>query len=145
MKTLLILVSLFCSSIASGQLLDTIYVRNLTLQAQDWAALISTENVHSDSTTEVHFQKIKTAIELTPALTWTSNVTVDSLRGYIVVALYRSLKRAPAGAIVARYTAINNAISAKTVLSSFLTAVDIEYSELFINARNRGKIMFGIY
>jgi hypothetical protein len=139
MKKYLLSLCIFISFSAFSQNLDTIYVRNLTLQAQDWAILVSTENVYQDSTTAAQFRRVQTAIKAVPNITWTTNVTVDSLKGSIVLSLYNAVKRAPAGVIVSRYTAITNAISSKTVLSTFLTNIDAGFTSAFNQYRDKGK------
>jgi hypothetical protein len=134
MKKIVTLVVLLASLNSYGQVLDTIYVRNLTLQAQDWAWLTG-----SDSVTLKAFRKLRTVVQNPVPAQWTTNVTVDSLPGYVVINFYQMVKTANAGEIASRYTAITNAIAAKVVLAYWLGLVDGAVSSDFDRNRNLGK------
>lgn len=122
-----------------GQRIDTIYVRNLTLQAQDWAWLVGAHGGGNDSATLIAFRKLRAKIQASTPPTWTTTVTMDSLPGFIVVNFYQLAKTAKAGEIVSRYTAITNAIAAKTVLAYWLGLIDGAISSDFDRHRNLGK------
>lgn len=140
MKRALTLLLLFFSLFASAQNgLDTIYVRNLTMQAQDWAWLTGHFVSRTDSATLRAFRKIRTTVQANVPPNFTTAVTIDSVPGYVVIAFYRTVKQAPAGEIVNRYTAITNAISAKTVIAYWIGVIDGAASAEFTRHRDLGK------
>ena len=67
------------------------------------------------------------------------NINIDSIPGSVVVALYQTAKASNAGEIVARYTAITNAIAAKTVISYWIGFIDASVSGDFNRFRDLGK------
>lgn len=140
MKKVLAIVAILFSLQSFGQNnLDTIYVRTLTLQAQDWAWMVGGSTGSRDSSTVKAIRKVRTAVQATQNIQWTTNVTVDSLPGAVVLSMYARAKNAPAGQIVARYTAITNAIISKTVLAYWLGVIDTNFSNEFNTIRNQGK------
>lgn len=140
MKILIVL--LLIAGSASAQNLDTIYVRNLQLQAGDWLWLTGNYPHGRDSLTQKGFRKLRQVAQtLTPPVSMTTNVNVDSLPGRVVVEMYRIRKSSPGGEKTARYTAVVNAIAAKTVLTSFLAAIDAEIQAGEDRAVNYGKFL----
>lgn len=139
MKKIVTALVLLASLNSYSQTLDTIYVRNLTLQAQDWAWLTGSYSGGNDSTTLKAFRKLRDKIQDPVPAQWATNVTVDSLPGYVVINFYQMVKTANAGEIVSRYTAITNAIAAKVVLAYWLGLVDGAVSSDFDRNRNLGK------
>lgn len=139
MKYLIILLLFPC--IVSAQRLDTVYVRNLSLQAQDWAWLVgkNASNINNDSSTIAAFRKIRAAVQAVQNPGWTTAINIDSIPGRIVLAFYSTAKTSNAGEIVSRYTAITNAISAKVVLAYWVGRVDEAVSSDYIRAREAGK------
>lgn len=131
---------LFAGGGASAQInLDTVYVRNLQMQAQDWLWLAGKYHTRSDSLTLKGFRKLRARAQEVSPIGLTANVNVDSLPGVMIVEFYRIAKMAPAGEIAARYTAITNAISGKTILSTFIALIDAEATAAFVRARELGK------
>lgn len=140
MKTIIFILFSFVTISARSQQLDTVYVRNLTMQAQDWAWLVGKyPNKQADSSTAKAFRKIRTVIQSNIPPTWTTTVTIDSLPGFIVVAFYQQAKTANAGEIVTRYAGITNAISAKANVSYWVGYIDAAVAGDFDRARNLGK------
>lgn len=141
-KVLFALGLLLFSVIAQSQAprLDTVYVRSLQLQAQDWAWLAGKYSVPKDSTTAKAVRRLRTTIQTLNPSAWTTNVTVDSLPGSMVMEFYQRTKMAPAGEIAPRYVAIITAISAKTVLSYWIGFVDAGFINEFNRYRNQGKV-----
>jgi glycerol-3-phosphate responsive antiterminator len=119
--------------------LDTIYVRSLTLQAQDWALIVGGLSTSRDSVTVKAVRKVRTAVQATPNIVWTTNVTVDSLPGVIVLGMYSRAKNAAAGIIATRYTAITNAIAAKTVIAYWIGSIDASFNNEYLRIRDMGK------
>jgi hypothetical protein len=139
MKKLLLIVLVLPLAAASQVNLDTVYVRNLQLQAQDWLYMTGKYTTRTDSLTLKGFRKIRARAQEVAPIALTANVNIDSIPGRVVVQFYMIIKNAPAGEIAARYTSITNAISAKTVLSTYLNAIDAAATAEFIRARELGK------
>ncbi len=70
---------------------------------------------------------------------WTTNVTIDSIPGRVVVEFYQIVKQLPAGEIATRYTAITSAISAKINVAYWIGFTDAAASNGFTGKRDRGK------
>lgn len=122
--------------------LDTIYVRNLQLQARDWLWMVGKYPSTGDSLTQKGLRKLRAVAQtLQPPVAMTTNVNVDSLPGCVVVEMYRIRKTAQSGEQTARYTAITSAIAAKTVLSFWLTAIDNDMTGDEDRAISRGKYL----
>jgi len=132
---------MICLSVSafSQNNLDTIYVRNLTMQAQDWAWLTGKSPIRSDSLTMKGFRKIRSTIQANIPSNFTTNVTIDSVPGKVIVLFYQITKTSPAGEIAARYNAITNAISAKTVIAYWVGVIDGTASSEFTRHRDLGK------
>lgn len=140
-KKFLLIVSIFSFLFAQSQQqrLDTVLVRNLQMQAQDWAYLVAEYPVTIDSVAIRHYHRIREKIKTTPNITWTTNVTVDSLPGFIVMEFYSIAKSSAAGVIVNRYTAITNAVSGKTNLAYWIGLMDGQLSAEYNRKRDKGK------
>jgi hypothetical protein len=119
--------------------LDTVYIRNLTLQAQDWLWLTGKYTTRVDSLTLKGFRKIRARAQEVAPIALTANVNIDSVPGVVIVHFYRIVKNAAAGEIAVRYTAITSAIAAKTVLASFIADIDASSLAEFVRARELGK------
>lgn len=137
-KSILVIAFLF-SLTSQAQILDTVIVRNLTMQAQDWAYLVGAYNTTADSVTMAAYRRIRNKVQETIPQSWTVNLTVDSLPGKIVMDFYQMAKTSPAGEIASRYTAILNAINSKTNLAYWIGFADASVSGDFIRKRDRGK------
>lgn len=130
-------IAFFIGTIVNAQNLDTIRVRNFTVQAQDFAWFVG-KTTFKDSTEINAFYRIRAAVRAIPNIQWTTNVTVDSLPGKLIWSFYK-MAVTNAGEIVSRYTAITTAISAKTVMSYWLGLTDGVRANDYNNARNQGK------
>jgi hypothetical protein len=140
MKKIILIFLVTISINAKAQNLDTVLVRNLSLQAQDWAWLVGKYvDRDADSATSSQFRRIRDRIRTANPATWSTSVNIDSIPGAIVLAMYKAVKFANAGEIVSRYSAIITAISAKTNLSSWLTTFDTLIGNEFTRFRDRGK------
>lgn len=141
MKKLVLIITTIFSLSASAQNIDTIRVRDLSLQAQDWAWLVgkNASSINTDSSTVAAFRKIRTALQAVQNPQWTTVVNIDSIPGKIVLAFYQTAKTSNAGEIVNRYTAITNAIAAKTVLAYWVGRIDEAVNGDYIRARDKGK------
>lgn len=138
-RALTLFILCFSISAFSQNNLDTIYVRNLTMQAQDWAWLTGSYPKRADSLTLKGFRKIRSTVQSNIPASFTTNVTVDSVPGKVIVLFYQIVKTSPAGEIAARYSAITNAISAKTVLAYWIGVIDGTASAEFTRHRDIGK------
>ncbi|HEU4574618.1 MAG TPA: hypothetical protein VFS36_06410 [Chitinophagaceae bacterium] len=139
MKSIVLIFVLLISMASRSQNLDTVLVRNLQLQAQDWAWLVGDAPIYADSSSAANFRRIRDKVRADNPASWTTNVTVDSLAGKVVMYFYQKTKTANAGEIAARYTAITSAIAAKTNLSSFITAFDDALAADYVRRRNNGR------
>lgn len=135
--SLLILVSIH----TSAQNIDTVLVRNLQLQAQDWAWLIgkNVQAINNDSASAREFRRLRERIRTANPPAWTTNVTIDSIPGFVAFAFYKTAKTANAGEIVSRYMAITGAIEAKTNMTFLITPYNNVMADDFIRPRNIGK------
>lgn len=122
------IISLLSLTLVAGtiyaQILDTVLVRNLTMQAQDYAWFVGKNASNTDSISIKAIRRIRNTVQANVPQTWTTNVTVDSLPGSVVVSMYSQVLNAPAAEISARYTAIKNAISSKTNLLYWIGFLD---------------------
>jgi hypothetical protein len=139
MKKLLVIASMLPVAAMAQVNLDTVYVRNLQMQAQDWLYLTGKYTTRADSLTLKGFRRIRARAQAVAPIGLTANVNIDSVNGVVIVEFYRIVKNAPAGEIAARYTQITNAINAKTVLSSFLAVIDASADADFLRARKLGQ------
>lgn len=139
MKTLLITITIFLSLTTKAQNIDTVFVRNLTLQAQDWAYLVGSYNLTLDSVSMFGYRKIRAKIQEAIPPNWNTNITIDSIPGRTVVEFYQIIKSSPAGEIATRYTAITNAIAAKTNIALWVGYFDGVNASEFARKRDKGK------
>lgn len=142
MKKILFSLLLFSASIMTrAQTLDTVMVRNLSLQAQDWAWLVGANatQINYDSASSATFRRIRDKIRTANPASWTVSVTIDSLPGKYVLAFYRQVKTGNSGEIASRYSAITTAISAKTNLSPWINAFDQAVLDDYNRRREVGR------
>lgn len=138
-KIALLFTCLLTAAVVYCQNLDTVVVRNLTMQAQDWAYFAGKNASNTDSVTVKAVRMIRAEAQENVPGSWTANMTVDSLPGETVVGMYRQLLRSDEGEVVARYTAIRNAIIAKTNLTVWLQLEDARAAAEFIRKRDLGR------
>jgi hypothetical protein len=138
MKKIVFILLVFASSV-NAQSLDTVVVRNLSLQAQDWAWFVGKNASTVDSVSQKAIRMIRTRVQATANLTWTTVINVDSLPGSVVVGMYSQLNSAPAGEIAVRYSAIKTAISAKANLAYWIGFIDAQGPSEFDRKKNIGK------
>lgn len=141
MKKILFSILVLASIHTSAQNIDTVLVRNLQLQAQDWAWLIgkNVQAINKDSASSKEFRRIRDRIRTANPASWTTNVNIDSLPGWAVFTFYKTVKTANAGEIVSRYMAITGAIEAKTNMTFLITPYNNVMADDFIRPRNIGK------
>lgn len=139
MKKILIVITILFSLKSTAQNIDTVFVRNLTLQAGDWAYLVGSYNLTLDSVSMSGYRKIRAKIQEAIPPSWTTNVTIDSIPGRTVVEFYQIIKSSPAGEIATRYTAITNAIAAKTNITYWVGYFDAANTSEFVRKRDKGK------
>jgi hypothetical protein len=139
MKKTIAAILILVSMNVYAQNLDTVLVRSFTLQGQDWAWIAGGLNNQIDSATARHYRRIRTKIRAANPQSWTQNIAVDSIPGYIVLDWYRAVKTANAGEIAQRYTAITNAISAQQNLAYWIGATDATLQNDYLTRRQRGK------
>jgi hypothetical protein len=111
----------------------------ITLQAGDWCWLRGKIGATRDSAVLRADRMINLQVANTAGLTFTTNVSIDSIPGKLVLAFYQALKTANAGEIVTRYTAINSALSAVTQLSFWYGFFEANLVRDYEATRNSGK------
>lgn len=125
---------------AKSQNIDTVYVRNTVMQAGDWGyltgKLLSKEQ---DSLTIVALRRMRTTALAVNPQNFTTNVTIDSIPGSVMLDLYKMLLFAPYLETRTRGEAIFDAIRAKTQLTGFINEIDVAVGNLFIRQRAKGK------
>lgn len=109
------------------------------MQAQDWAYLVGSYSITADSVTLVAYRRIRNTVQANIPPNWTTNVTIDSLPGRVVVEFYDMTKGSSAGEVAARYSAILSAVSGKTNLAYWIGVIDANYSNSYNQKRNKGK------
>ncbi len=141
MKKLLTIIcfSFFAAINTKAQNIDTVVVRNLQLQAGDYAWLVGSYPYSTDSVTLYGLRRIRAAVQANVPANYSVNLTVDSLPGIVVQQMYAIVKGSAAGEIAARYTAITNAISAKANMAYFVGLIDGAMNAAFIRKRDIGK------
>jgi hypothetical protein len=98
---------------------------SLTLPGKDWAWLIgkNKNSIISDSASAAEFRSIRNQIQaIVPAPGYETNITINNLPEWVVMAFYRTVKTSNGGEIDNRYTTITTAIQAKTQLTTQITA-----------------------
>lgn len=146
MKKILLVISVFVSLNMKAQNLDTVSV-SLQLRAQDWAWAIGKAGQGSDSVSRSRIRAIRTAIIAANPATWTTNVTINNVSGYVVMYIYNAFLSAPFGEMMAMgatnaervtiYTnirAINNA-----TIQYHIGNADATGNGVFISTRQNGK------
>jgi hypothetical protein len=145
MKKLLVAILFFTTAAAHAQNLDTVMVRNLTLDADDVAYFIGSWNIAVDSVSISTFNRIRKQIQANKPASWSSSVTIDSLPGPIVLDMYKKAITDMYGVMgmkrsgVTRGDRIMAAIKTKTNMLPFLTAIDALPDTEFNRFRDRGK------
>lgn len=142
-KIIALLTGIFLAVIIHAQNLDTVIIRsNITLQAQDWCWLRGKLGASKDSVLLTNDRRMNMLVAPQLPLAWTANVTFDSLPGRLVFAFYQAVKTANAGEIVSRYTAIVNALAAKTELNYWYGFFDANIARDYDATRNIGKNVY---
>jgi hypothetical protein len=121
-----------------AQRIDTVLVRNLPMQIQDWTWFYGKLGMQKDSTFQSALRRVRAKILSTPGATMTTVVTVDSLPGPLVYTFYIAI-RASAGENVSRYGAIVSAITSKTNLAYWIGLIDGRYDAARLSTIQDGK------
>lgn len=140
MKKIFAVIIITLSVLSSkAQILDTVIVRNLSMQSQDWAWLIGKTGYPTDSALQVSYRRVRSKIQSNIPGSWTTAVSVDSLSGQYVMRLYRAVMTADAGEIETRYTAIKSAITGKANLATWVAQADAILQVDYNSRRASGK------
>jgi len=139
MKYILILL-FFVSAVAKSQSLDTLWVRDITMQAGDWSYLTGKVlTKEADSIMITAIRKIRIVVQAQNPANFNTNVTIDSISGSAMIHRYKILLFSPFIEIKGRGNNIFNAIIGETNLTPFITEIDNSVTDLFIRERTRGK------
>lgn len=119
-------------------IIDTVIVRNLSMQARDWLLLVKAVHGTDDSLSIKTLDRIQAVAKAaSPALN--AALIVDSLPGSVVMAFYRRINTLPAGVVSARFSAIRTAIRARVNLDYFTNEVDLFFSRAYDKEVQVGK------
>jgi hypothetical protein len=139
MKKILLLILIFISIKSfSQQPIDTVYVRNLSLRAEDWYWLKGGWNP-SDSTAKKTWKKIRVKLVADNPASNTTMVTIDSIPGKIALLFYVNFLNASKGETSNMTNNISQNIKAYTPMLTFTNAVDLLFTNKFTNNRQNGK------
>ena len=146
MKKIILLVSVFFSVVSYAQNLDTVQV-SLTLRAQDWAWVVSKYGSGNDSTDISEIRNIRTQLQAQNPATWTTNATLTSVSGRLIISFYASYASAgfqeiqnmgntngERATIWTNIRALSN-----SAIQYYIGVIDGGHANQFINTRKRGK------
>lgn len=128
-------ISVYCQN------LDTVLIRpGLTFTAERWAWLIGNfGDIYPDSATATEARRIRLEIKTANPASWSTNVTVDSIKGTFAMSFYRMIKTANAGEIATHYAAITSAIEGVSIMSTFISNYNSFLLADYNRKRDRGK------
>lgn len=146
MKKIILAIFILISINSYSQNLDTVTV-SLTLRSQDWAWLVGKFGAGTDSIERVQVRNIRTQIIAANPQTWTTNVTINNLKGRVIIWMYNAFATAGFQEIVNMgantaerttiYTNIRNINN--SAVQYFIGVIDGNLSNMFINSRQNGK------
>jgi hypothetical protein len=145
-KIITLITGLFLSAIIYAQNLDTVSV-SLTLRAQDWAWLVGKHGAGNDSTERVAIRNLRAAVLVANPATWTTNVTINGVKGRIVIWMYNAFCSAGfqevinMGSTTAERTTIYTTIRNinNSAIQYYIGVIDANFTNQFINNRQSGK------
>lgn len=138
MKKILLSLCIIVSINSYSQSLDTVYVRNLTLRAEDWYWLKGNWSPQ-DSIEKKAWKKIRVALLTANPASNITNVTIDSIPGRIALRFYTVFVQSSKSETSNLQNNISQNIKAYTPMLLFTNAVDAEYLSRFTNTRQNGK------
>jgi hypothetical protein len=146
MKKIILALLIIISLNSFGQNLDTVSV-SLTLRSQDWAWLIGKYGAGTDSTDRAAIRSIRTQIIAANPQTWNTNVTINNVKGRVIVWSYNAFCSAGfqevfnMGSTTAERTTIWTNIRAinNSAVQYFIGVVDANFTNAFLENRKRGK------
>lgn len=140
MKKIIIIIAVLFSLQSKAQNIDTVYVRNTTMTGGDWSFLVGKTLINrADSITFKALRRIRTAIQAQNPGNFTTNLTIDSIPGVLMVEWYYVLLNSTFAEMRTRGDGILTTITGKTVLTPFINAVDVNIGNPFIRIRSIGK------
>lgn len=139
MKKIFILICIIFSINSFGQAgLDTIYVRNLTLRAEDWYWLKGAW-YPSDAVGKAAWKKMRNKLTSDNPATNATNVTIDSIPGRIALTFYSMFLNASKGETGNLTNNISTNIKAYTPMVIHTNVVDADFQTRFQGRRGDGK------
>jgi hypothetical protein len=138
MKKILLLIILSISLKSFSQNIDTVYVRNLSLRAEDWYWLKASWTPR-DSTEKKVWKKMRVKLILDAPASNITMVTIDSIPGRLALFFYSTFLNASKGETSNMTNNISQNIKAYTPMLTFTTIVDLAFTNRFTNNRQNGK------
>lgn len=138
MKAILLSILMIISVNSFSQSIDTVYVRNLTLRAEDWYWLKG-QWYPSGTTAKAAWKKMRAKLTADNPGNNTTNVTIDSIPGSIALQFYSMFMNASKGETSNLTNNISSNIKAYTPMLLFTNAVDAELLNRFQGRRADGK------
>lgn len=127
----LLIIALLLSSLLQAQNnIDTVYVRNMSMQYRDWS-YISAKMItyNQDSLTFFSLRKIRTAIQAQNPPTPGTNVTIDSIPGKFYLEVFTRLMFTAFIETRPRGLNIYNAITGNALLLFHTTIIEASYPD----------------
>lgn len=134
LSTLIILISIN----SFGQSLDTVYVRNLQLRAEEWYWLKASWTPQTKAEKET-WRRMRTALKLANPQTNATLVTIDSVWGNVALQFYTLFVSSSKGETGFITNNISQNIRAYTPMALFCDRKDAEFQARFQNARSNGR------
>lgn len=138
MKKILLSLCLIVSINSFSQTLDTIYVRNLALRAEEWYWLKGSWLPTGEEEKKA-WKKIRNTLVAAAPPNNSTMVTIDSVPGSIALSFYSIFLRGLKGETAFITNNISQNIKAYTPMLPFTNAIDAQYSNQFTNTRKNGK------
>lgn len=129
MKILLIAL-LFSNFLSAQNNIDTVYVRNMSMQYRDWSYITAKMITYNqDSLTFFSLRKIRTAIQAQNPQTTATNVTIDSIPGKFYLEVFTRLMFTAFIETRQRGQNIYNAITGNALLLFHTTAIEASFPD----------------
>jgi hypothetical protein len=138
MKKIILLVLVIVSVNSFGQTLDTVYVRNLQLRAEEWYWLKGNW-IPQDTIQKKAWKKIRTKLVSDNPPTNATLVTIDSIPGVVALMFYSMFINSSKGETGFMTNNISQNIKAYTPMLLFTNEKDAENQSRFQNARKNGR------
>lgn len=141
MKKTLIFICIILSINSIGQNIDTVYVRNLNLRAEEWYWL-KAQWTPRDETEKKAWKKIRNTLVAAAPATNGTMVNIDSIPGRVAhffYSIYAAAQKQETSYMSNDANSIGTKIKAYTPIAPFCTSIDDTKQAAFQNTRKNGK------